>query len=103
MTLISFPPLSLSADVIDSLQLLGSDSGRVLILINSLLVCSLAMDTEFGRVALHDCITLEMSFAPYEDDLLPQRAGHAVSYTFRNPLLFAMTLDGITCILALIV
>ena len=90
---------SLSADIIDSVRLLGSDNGQVLVLVNSLLVCSLTMDTEFDRVALHDCIALEMSFDPYDDDDLPQRAGLPVSFTFQSPLLFAMTLDGIVCIL----
>ena len=90
---------SLLADIVDSVRLLGSDGGQVLVLVNSSLVCSLTMDTEFDRVALHDCIALEMSFDPYEDDLLPRRAGYPVSFTFRTPLLFAMTLDGVVCIL----
>ena len=83
----------------DSVRLLGSDGGQVLVLVNSLLVCSLTMDTEFDRVTLHDCIALEMSFDPYDDDGLPQRAGLPVSFTYRSPLLFAMTLDGVVCIL----
>lgn len=86
----------------DSVRLLGSDSGQVLMLINSLLVCSLAMDTEFDRVALHDCVALEMSFDSYDDDDLPQRAGLPVSFTFQSSLLFAMTLDGVICILRII-
>ena len=88
-----------SADIIDSVLLLGSDSGHVLLLVNSTLVCRLTLDNEFDRVALYDCMALEMSFEPYEDDLLPQRAGLPVSFAFRTPLLFAMTLDGVVCIL----
>ena len=49
------------------------------------------MDTEFDCVAHHDCVALEISFDPYDDDDLPQRAGLPVS--------FAMTLDGVICIL----
>ena len=52
----------------DSVRLLGSYGGQVLMLVNSLLVCSLAMDTEFDRVALHDCVASEISFDPYDDD-----------------------------------
>ena len=84
------------------MRLLGSDSGQVLVLINSLLLCSLTKDTEFDRIALHDCIALEMSFDPYDDDDLPRRAGLPVSFTFRSPLLFAMTLDGVVCILLIV-
>jgi hypothetical protein len=94
--------VSLSADIVDSVRLLGSYGGQVLVLVNSLLVCSLTMDTEFDRVALHDCVALEMSFDPYDDDDLPQRAGLPVSFTFQSPLLFAMTLDGVICILRII-
>ena len=94
-----------SADIIDSVLLLGSDSGHVLLLVNSTLVCRLTLIlcspliVIFDRVALYDCMALEMSFEPYEDDLLPQRAGLPVSFAFRTPLLFAMTLDGVVCIL----
>lgn len=91
--------VSLSADIVDSVRLLGSYGGQVLMLVNSLLVCSLAMDTEFDRVALHDCVVLEISFDPYDDDDLPQRAVLPVSFMFQSPLLFAMTLDGVICIL----
>ena len=90
---------SFIADIVDRLRLLGSDSGQVLVLVNSLLVCRLAMDSEFGRVTVHDCMLLEMSFDPYKDDNLPERASLPVSFALRSPLLFAMTLDGIVCIL----
>ena len=91
--------VSFLADIIDRVRLLGSDSGKVLVLVNSLLVCHLAMDSEFGRVTVHECMLLEMSFDPYKDDNLPQRAGLPVSFALKSPLLFAMTLDGIACIL----
>ena len=87
------------ADIIDKVSLLGSDSGQVLVLVNSLLVCQLTMDNDFDRIVLHDCMVLEMSFDPYEDENLPQRAGLPVCFVFKSPLLFAMTLDGIVCIL----
>ena len=91
--------LYLPADVVDSVHLLGSDNGHVLVLVNSLLLCRLAVDNDFDRLVLHDCTTLEMSFDPYDDDNLPQRSGLPVSFALRSPLLFAMNLDGITCIL----
>lgn len=87
------------ADIIDRVSLLGSDSGQVLVLVNSSLLCQLTMDSDFDRIILHDCMVLEMSFDAYEDKNLPQRAGLPVSFAFRSPLLFAMTLDGVVCIL----
>lgn len=95
--------LYLLADVVDSVHLLGSDNGHVLVLVNSLLLCRFAVDNDFDRLILHDCTTLEMSFDPYDDDNLPQRSGLPVSFAFRSPLLFAMNLDGITCILLFII
>ena len=91
-----FTPL---ADIIERVSLLGSDSGQVLVLVNSLLVCRLTMDSDFDRIILHDCMVLDMSFDAYKDKNLPQRAGLPVSFAFRSPLLFAMTLDGVVCIL----
>ena len=88
-----------TADVIDVVRPLGSDGGRVLLLLNSALVCWVELDCEFGRLTVQHCLVVETSVKPYQDETLPRRVGEVVSHAFRSPLLFVLCEDGHVCIL----
>lgn len=85
--------------MIDVVRPLGSDGGRVLLLLNSVLVCWVELDCEFGRLVVQRCLTVDTSVKPYQDESLPRRVGEVVSHTFQSPLLFALCEDGHMCIL----
>lgn len=87
------------ADVLESVELLGSVAGQVLLLFNSSLVCHLVLDQEFGSVVLAGCHLLSLSLLPYHDDQLPGAPGELVGCVYVDPLLFALTTEGIVCIL----
>ena len=87
------------ADVLESVELLGSEAGQILLLFNSSLVCHLVLDQEFGSVVLAGCHLLSLSLEPYHDDQLPGAAGELVCCLYVDPLLFALTTEGIVCIL----
>ena len=78
---------------------LAQRQARFLLLFNSCLVCHLVLDQKFGSVVLAGCHLLSLSLEPYHDDLLPGAAGELVSCLYVNPLLFALTIEGIVCIL----
>ena len=88
-----------AADVLESVDFLGSDGGQVFLLLNSSLVCCLTLDQEFGCISLVCCYDLRLSLSLYQDDELPTVAGAIVSCAFINPLLFVVTANGIVCIL----
>ena len=98
MKLVSLFP-HLPADVIDSLSLLGSHEDQVLLLLNSFLLCVVNLDPEFGRISIQQCLPIEPTTDPYVDDSLPQEVGPLANFAFRSPLLFALTQDGLVCIL----
>ena len=79
--------------------MLGSDKGEAFLLFNSSLVCRLVMDHEFGCIILAGCHTLQLSLLPYQDDQLPSSTGPMVECVYVAPLLFALTAQGIVCIL----
>ncbi len=91
-----FPPL---ADSIDTIQAIGSYNNRVLLLVNSDLVCTVTFDPEFSRMIVLRCLSIELSTDAYADSSLPQWVGPIVNVTFVRPLMFALTQDGLVCIL----
>ena len=80
--------------------MLGSEGGKILLLFNSFLVCHFLLDQEFGRIALVGCYVLQLSLHHYQDTYLPTSPGPVVSHVFISLLLFALTTDGIVCILS---
>ena len=79
--------------------MLGSEGGESLLLFDMSLVCRLVLDREFGCIALVGCYVLHISLDQYEDDQLPRVPGSIACIEYVNPLLFAMTTDGVVCIL----
>ena len=92
------PPI---ADVLESVLVLGSEGGQAILMFNSCLVCHVSLDVEFYRVALAGCFQIKPSLSPYLDNQLPHTPAALTCCVFVSPLLFAMTEDGIVCILPL--
>lgn len=89
-----------TANVIDSLSILGSDGGQILLLFNSNLVVMVTLDSEYHRMAVKDgTFIIDTSLKQYEGEFLPERTAPLVNFVFSSPLLFAMSRDGVVCIL----
>ena len=87
------------ANVIDSVSILGSDSGQILLLFNSNLVVMVTLDKEFSRIIVNESFVIETSLKPYDREFLPERVAPLINFVFSSPLLFAMTKEGLICIL----
>ncbi|XP_064396222.1 spatacsin-like isoform X6 [Halichondria panicea] len=83
------------SDSIDTVQAIGSYNNRVLLLVNSDLVCTVTFDPEFSRMIVLRCLSIELSTDAYADSSLPQWVGPIVNVTFVRPLMFALTQDGL--------
>ncbi len=84
---------------IETVISVGTFSNQVLLMVNSDLLVSVTFDPEFSRMVVLSALSVELSTDSYSDSSLPQWVGPLANITFVPPLLFALTQDGLICIL----